>query len=330
MEQELVLAQPPAAAQGAGQGIGQGAGSARPAGAGPGGFARPPQHTGPVTALQLVNRIRARAGVPPQAAPAAPGAPPTPPMMDGVIAGDPLTAVTGVATTAMATFDALKAAAAAKKNLIVTLDPVFWSESDNLDRLEGNTLFKAKRDFIRANNLICFRLHDHWPAKGPNGIATGMAKELGWDGYVVDAANPISFKVPQTTLLGLAKELSAKLNDRTMRIVGDPQLPVANIAANWGNTTQKQAIQLLNTSADVLVVGYTWEWAGVEYAQDMVAAGDKKALILLGESRSLGGGMKYCADWMKTFITEVPVDYIPVIEPYWNPRNPVFEINTKV
>jgi putative NIF3 family GTP cyclohydrolase 1 type 2 len=330
---QLASLQPAAAGQGVGQAAGQGAGAGRQAGAGPRGFARPPQHTGPVTALQLVDRIRARAGLPPQPVPESappPNAPLAPPLTDQILAGDPLTAVTGIATTAMATFDCLKAAAAAKKNLIVTLDPVFWSENDSLDRMEGAAVFKAKRDFIRANNLVCFRLHDHWPAKGPNGIATGMAKDLGWDSYVEDAANPTSFKVPQTTLLGLARELSTKLNDRTMRVVGDPQLPVTNIAANWGNTTQKQAIHLLNTSADVLLVGYTWEWAGVEYAQDMVAAGDKKALILLGESRSLGGGMKYCAEWMKTFISEVPIEYIPVIEPYWNLRNPVLEINTKI
>jgi hypothetical protein len=28
--------------------------------------------------------------------------------------------------------------------------------------------------------------------------------------------------------------------------------------------------------------------------------------------------MKHCADWLKTFITEVPVEYISVNEPYWN------------
>lgn len=325
MAQSLAALQPPAQSQtqqGAGRAVGQGTGAGRPAGAGPGGFVRPPQHTGPVTALQLVDRIRARAGMP-----EATGATPT---MDEIVAGDPLTAITGVATTAMATLDCLKAAAAAGKNLIVTLDPVFWSDNDSLDRLEGEAVFKAKRDFIRANNLVCFRLRDHWPAKGPNGIAVGMAKELGWDGYVIDAANPISFKLPPTTLLDLAKQLHTRLNDRTMRVVGDPQLPVTNVAAKWGNATQMQAIDLLNTPADVLIVGYTWEWSAVEYAQDMVAAGDKKALILLGQSKSLGGGMKYCAEWLKTFIPEAPVDYIPIVEPYWNPRNPVFELNTKL
>jgi putative NIF3 family GTP cyclohydrolase 1 type 2 len=303
--------------------VGQGAAQTaqgRPAGSLP----RQPQHTGPVTALQLVDRIRARAGAGAAAVPSAAATP-----IDEIVAGDPLTAVTGIATTAVATLDCLKAAAASGRNLIVSLDPVFWSDNDSLDRLEGEAAFKAKRDFIRANNLVCFRLRDHWPAKGPNGIATGMAKELGWDGYVTDAANPTSFRLPPTTLLQLAKELGAKLNGRTIRMVGDPQLPVTNVAAKWGNVAQMPAVHLLNSAADVLIVGYTHEWEAVEYAQDMVAAGRKKGLVLLGQSRSLGGGMKYCAEWLKSFISEVPVDYIPVAEPYWNPRSPIFKIGTK-
>lgn len=238
--------------------------------------------------------------------------------MDYVAAGDPTTAITGIATMAIASIDSLKAAAAAGKNLIVTLEPTFWADNDNLDRFEGNALFKLKRDFIHSNNLVCFHLHEDWPVKGPGGIAAGMSKELGWDSYIVDPAQPTSFKLPSTTLLGLAQELSKKLDDRTMRVVGDPQLPVSNVAAKWGNATQMPAIHLLNTPVDVVIVGYTHEWEAVEYAQDMISAGQKKGLILLGESKSEQAGMKYCAEWLKTFITEVPVEYISVSEPYWN------------
>jgi putative NIF3 family GTP cyclohydrolase 1 type 2 len=145
-----------------------------------------------------------------------------------------------------------------------------------------------------------------------------MSKELGWDSHIVDPANPTSFKLPSTTLLGLAQELSKKLDDRTMRVVGDPQLPVSNVAAKWGNATQMPAIHLLNTPVDVVIVGYTHEWEAVEYAQDIISAGQKKGLILLGESKSEQAGMKYCAEWLKTFITEVPVEFISVSEPYWN------------
>jgi hypothetical protein len=29
--------------------------------------------------------------------------------------------------------------------------------------------------------------------------------------------------------------------------------------------------------------------------------------------------MKYCAEWLKSFITEVPIGFIPAPEPFWSP-----------
>jgi hypothetical protein len=76
-------------------------------------------------------------------------------------------------------------------------------------------------------------------------------------------------------------------------------------------------IALLNGAIDVLVCGYAHEWEVVEYAQDMISAGLKKALVLLGENASVQAGMKFSADWIKTVVTEVPVTFIPLPEPYW-------------
>ena len=268
----------------------------------------PVQHTGPLTALQIVDKIIAQSG--------APGRPRT---VDRITAGDPTTAVTGIAVAAMATFDCLKAASAAGCNLIVSYEPAWWAEDDGLDRMEGDALFLAKRDFIRAHSLVVFNFHDHWRDRTPDGLAAGMARALGWESYLVDRTQAAAFRLPATTLLGLAKELHAKLGDRTMRMVGDPQLPVRMVAAGWGNLDQMSAIRLLRGPADVVVCGYTHEWEAVEYAQDMIATGAKKGLILLGDVKSIEAGMPYCADWLKTFITDIPVVFLPVGEPYWNP-----------
>ncbi|HEX4273174.1 MAG TPA: hypothetical protein VHZ32_17410, partial [Rhizomicrobium sp.] len=156
-------------------------------------FARPPQHTGPVTALQLIDRIIAKTGAPNRTT-----------TVDRVTAGDPTMAVTGIATTTMASLDCLKRAAAANRNLIITYESAFWSINDDLDRMEGDPIFQLKRDFIRDNRLVCFNLHDHWRDMAPDGIAIGMARELKWEGFVTDPARPASFQLPPTTLLGLA------------------------------------------------------------------------------------------------------------------------------
>jgi len=256
-----------------------------------------------ITALQLIARILEKSG-----------ATNRPQTIDHVSAGDPTTQVTGVATMAIASLECLKQAAAAGRNLVLTYDPAFWSGNDSFDRLEDNGLFLEKRDFIRAHNLVCFNLHDHWRDRMPDGMVTGMAAGLGWAQY---QRGPLAFQLPSTTLLELARDLQTRLNDPTLRVVGDPRLAVRNVAALWGNGAQMPAIQLLNTDIDVLITGYAREWEAVEYAQDMIATGQKKALILLGEAASIDLGMKYCAEWVATFVPEVPVEFIPSHLPYW-------------
>jgi hypothetical protein len=284
----------------------------------PPGFGRGPAHTGPVPALEFLARIRQRSGVASR-----------PQTLDRVVAGDVTTDVTGIACIALATFDGLKAAAAAGRNLVIVLEDTWWSDNDDLQRLEGNSTYKAKRDFIRAHNLVVARFGDHIADMKPNPIAMGMAQQLGWESYATDKANPVRFDIPSTTLLALTQSLGRTLGSRTLRAVGDPKLPVSKVGVIWGNAAQLACIRLLNTDIDTLLVGYTHEWEAVMYAQDQVAVGMKKSLISLGQAAGEQAGMQYFATWLKTIIDEVPVDYIALAEPYWNLNNPVNLVSTK-
>jgi hypothetical protein len=49
-----------------------------------------------------------------------------------------------------------------------------------------------KTDFIRKNGMASFHFHDRWHRRSPDGIAVGMARELGWDKYI-DPNNPRLF-----------------------------------------------------------------------------------------------------------------------------------------
>jgi len=254
-----------------------------------------------LTALQLIQRIIAKSG-----------APNRPQTVDYASAGDPTRAVSGIAVMGQATLEGLRQAASAKANLVFTYDPAFWATGDDLTRLETDALFLEKRDFIRAHDMVVFNLHDHLRDSMPDRIATGMAQALGWES---DSAN--LFRHPPTTLLALAQELSSKLDDKTLRVVGDPALPVTSLATSFGNAQQMPGIALLNGAVDVLICGYAREWELVEYAQDMISAGLKKGLVLLGENASVQAGMKSSADWIKTVVNEVPVNFISLPEPYW-------------
>jgi putative NIF3 family GTP cyclohydrolase 1 type 2 len=114
------------------------------------------------------------------------------------------------------------------------------------------------------------------------------------------------------------RDIETRLQIRTMRIVGPPDLPVKKVVASWGYYTfTPGTVPLARPDVDVLVVGETREWETVEYAQDLMASGRNKALVILGHVVSEQSGMKYCAEWLKGFVSEVPIDFVPAAEPFW-------------
>ena len=250
--------------------------------------------------------------------------------VDRIIAGSPDIPVRGIATTMMATFDALKAAAAQNLNLLITHEPTFWSHQDTVQQLQDDALYRRKLDYIRAHDMAVYHFHDHWHARRPvDGINYGMAQKMGWTA-LMDSANNHIFNLPATSLGELAKLFQKKLGDRTLRVVGRPDMPVAKVIASWGYCSSFPGINLLDGEADVLVIGEAQDWDLIAYAQDLVTSGRKKGLIVLGHVLSEQWGMNFCAEWLKGFVPEVPVRFVSLIEPYWNPSRPVFEINTRI
>jgi putative NIF3 family GTP cyclohydrolase 1 type 2 len=250
--------------------------------------------------------------------------------VDRIIVGDPATPVTGIATTMMATFDALKAAVARRANLVITHEPTFWSHPDTVTQLADDPLYKTKRAWMHDHGLVSYHLHDHWHARLPvDGINDGMARQMGWTRYR-DPDKQRRYVLPPTTLAALARDFRHKLGDRTLRVIGDPDLPVSKVWESWGYCSAFPGIQFLDEDVDLLVIGEAQDWDLIAYAQDLVTAGRRKALIVLGHVVSEQWGMKSCAEWLKGFVTEVPVSFVPLIEPYWNLQKPVFEINTRL
>ncbi len=271
-----------------------------------------PQGAPPLTAGQVIERIKANVGIPWRAQ-----------TVDNIIAGTAETPVKGIATTMMATLDVVQRAAAAGKNLIITHESTFFSHQDRIDQIQQDPTYQFKLDFLNKNNMVVFHFHDHWHGRKPDGIATGMTRELGWEKNA-DPNNPRMFTFPGTPLARLAKDMEAKLKIRTMRVVGDPKLVINHALASWGNVSLMPGIPFLaRPEVDVLIVGETHEWELVEYVQDAISSGKKKALIVLGHVVSEQAGMKYCAEWLKGFVKEVPIEFIAAVEPYWRPGNPV-------
>ena len=69
-------------------------------------------------------------------------------------AGDPQTAITGIATTVMATLPVLREAAAAGRNLIVTCEPTFYNGNDDSGTRANDPVYLAKKAFIDEHHLV--------------------------------------------------------------------------------------------------------------------------------------------------------------------------------
>jgi putative NIF3 family GTP cyclohydrolase 1 type 2 len=104
-------------------------------------------------------------------------------------------------------------------------------------------------------------------------------------------------------------------------VVGDPNLRITKFAlapGAAGLTRQVSALEMPGVHA--LVIGEAQEWEAVEYVADAVSEGKQKSLIILGHIPSEQAGMAECARWLKAFVTEVPVQFVPAREPFWSPK----------
>jgi putative NIF3 family GTP cyclohydrolase 1 type 2 len=266
----------------------------------------------PLTAREVIARIQAHVGIPWQ-----------PETVDTFKAGNPDAQVHGIAVTMMATLDVLQRAAAAGQNLIITHEPTFYNHLDKPDELEqkeNDPVLAAKRAFIQEHNLVIWRFHDHWHRMKRDGIESGMAHALDWEKYQ-DGGNQYLFTVPETDLEHLAADLKSRLKIHVIRVVGDPKLKVTKVALVPGSSGFAKETRALETSGvQVLVTGESREWETVEYVADAVTEGKPKALIILGHIPSEQAGMEECARWLKAFVSEAPVEFVPAREPFWSPK----------
>lgn len=284
-----------------------------------------------MTAQDVIDRIKSQIGVAWQTE-----------TVDGLKVGDPATVVTGIVTTAMASLAVLQQAVEAGANVIVSSQPTFYTKADArtppVARGPGggppggppatppsptpaappDAVFAAKIAFIDKHKLVVVRLYDHWKLREPDPQAVGLAQAMGWTKHQA-GTDPRRCHIPATTVAALVAALGKSLRvNGGLRIVGDPKTSVRRIGLLPGSTPIQASLKML-PDVDAIVAGEVREWESVEYARDLVAAGRKKALILIGRVLSEDPGMRVCADWLKTVAPGVPVRHIAVGDLYWRP-----------
>jgi putative NIF3 family GTP cyclohydrolase 1 type 2 len=260
---------------------------------------------GSLTAREVMDRVKQHVGVPWNEKT----------YRDVFHAGDPDGVVHGIASTFMSSLDVFQRAHAKGLNFVISHEPTFWSDDDAIGPVRNDPLFKHKRTYIEQNGMMVFRLHDHWHARKPDGIFEGWNRTLGWDGYLVPGNNRM-WDLPPATLGAIAQHVAKRLDTRSVRLVGDPALPVRRLARGGHTLSQNMAAL---PSVDALLVSEAREYDSIEYVRDVVLSGEKKGMILISHEAGEEAGMENFASWIRPFIPEVPVEFVPTRDQMWIP-----------
>lgn len=265
---------------------------------------------GPLTAQALLERIKTAIGVPWRDD-----------TVDGVTAGAPATTVTGIVTTALPTMAVLRRAVDAGANVVIAAQPAFYARPGARRTPPAPTadpVVAAKRDYIERHGLVVMRLSDHWRARKADPMATALGGAMGWSRHRV-SGDPRRYDLPATTLATLVTGVGRALHAAGgIRVVGEPSTRLRRIGLLPGSTPIQAALAMLPT-VDAIVAGEVREWETVEYVRDQVAAGAKKALVLVGRVVSEEPGMIACAEWVKTVAPGLAVTHIGAGDLYWRP-----------
>jgi putative NIF3 family GTP cyclohydrolase 1 type 2 len=230
--------------------------------------------------------------------------------------GSAATEVRGIATTVFCTLDGLRRAADAGLNMISPHEDTYWNDRDDVSMVSDVALYRQKTEFMRAHDMVVFRVHDHMHAQRPDFTYVGCARALGLDARYETAPQSHRFTVPPTTLGALASDFRRRLGARAVRVVGDPRVRVSRIQLGVGYATPA----VNSPDIDVVVSGEQQESDGTfdspSYVLDAMSVGVAKGWIMLGHAISEEQGMLEMAEWIKGFTPEVPVQLVKAGEPF--------------
>ncbi|MBC7235841.1 MAG: Nif3-like dinuclear metal center hexameric protein [Chloroflexi bacterium] len=239
-----------------------------------------------------------------------PGAPPVD-TVDTIKVGDPAQEVSGIVTTFLATHDVIRQTIARGANLIITHEPTFYNHRDEVDWLADDPVYEAKRRLLEEQGIAVWRLHDSWHMRRPDGIMTGVLRQLEWAEYALPEL-PGLCEIPPISLDALVAWFKAKMGICNLRLIGDGEMICRRVGLAIGASGGRRHITALGQAKlDVLAVGELHEWETAEYVRDAQAQGRRQALVVLGHAASEEAGMGYLAEWLAERLPEVEIVHIP-------------------
>jgi putative NIF3 family GTP cyclohydrolase 1 type 2 len=236
--------------------------------------------------------------------------------VDTVKAGDPTQPVTGIVTTFLATRAVVERAIALGANFVITHEPVYYNHLDEVDWLEDDPVYAAKRRLIDEHGVVIWRCHDYWHRHRPDGILAGVLEALGWEAYA-DPEEMACCDIPPVSLGALADLVGERLGAQAIRITGDPEMLCRRVVLMVGAPGGRpQMGALRRRDVDAVICGEINEWETCEYVRDAVHAGISKGLVVVGHANSEEAGMGWLAERLRVRLPGIPITHVPAGDPF--------------
>jgi putative NIF3 family GTP cyclohydrolase 1 type 2 len=241
---------------------------------------------------------------------------------EGIITGTDDDIVSGILVANEPSVEAIRLAVASGKNCILCREHPFYLFGEYLsvglaDALADDPVFKAKRQLIEDHHLLIIRLAALWDTARPKWFSGALARELGWQpeaGEPGDQWTTVYCNIPSTTLLELANFASARLEAKTLRMVGDPNQSITRVAVIHGFAFPTLVLNhaLQDPAVDCIVTGNTPEVDHcTTYIRDAITAGRRISLVQVGYEKSDYPGAVELTKWLKSALPGMPIEVQP-------------------
>ena len=241
---------------------------------------------------------------------------------EGIITGGDDDTVSGILVANEPSVEAIRLAVATGKNCILCREHPYYLYGEYLavglaDALVDDPLLKAKRQLIEEHHLLIIRLAALWDTARPKWLSSALARELGWQpetGAPGDQWTTAYCNIPRTTLAQLANFASARLQAKTLRMMGDPNQSITRVAVIHGFAYPTLVLShaLQDPSVDCIVTGGTPEVDQcTTYMRDAITAGRKICLVQVGYEKSDYPGAVELTQWLKTVLPGMPIEVQP-------------------
>lgn len=229
---------------------------------------------------------------------------------DTLKAGDEEAEVTGIVTTFLATAEVIEKTAALGANLIITHEPTFYHHDDTPETFPQDAVLGRKAGALAAHGIAVFRYHDFWHRHRPDGIYTGVVRQMGWQTYLEKGTHHV-FVLPPTSLGNIISQVKSMFGVETVQIIGDKNalhervgLFVGSPGPHWHTPS------VTNDKLDLLICGEVNELELTEYVRDAQTYGRKLGLIIVGHEPTEEAGMAYLAEWLEPQLSGILITHI--------------------